>query len=66
MILNNLSLIDFVSLCSVILAASSGFPGVLFFVFFVLNRRMKVRMGTVRAMECGLPQPCHFDRVNTL
>ena len=31
-----------------------------------LSRRMKVGMGTVRAMECGLPQPCHFDRVNTL
>lgn len=32
----------------------------------LLTRRMKVGLGTVRAMECGLPQPCHFDRVNTL
>lgn len=23
-------------------------------------------MGSVRAMECSSPQPCHFDRVNTL
>lgn len=30
------------------------------------SKRMKLGMGTVRAMECGSPQPCHFDRVNTL